>query len=431
MSEPSQSLLPTFKAAGIKPRLLIDQFLMRFESPKPVPARTAHTVLRKTLGDQALYCYLCHPESEEERQKASYRSFSVALHDLIPDRKHGMPGISMAQLRALCADLSPQAPVITYNEITLDCYESTPLSDAERAEIALAFILRCANAVGMPKIKGARNKDERPITFKSSDVEGMKRHLMLGYSLFTKDSQGRELKGYIKTHDTVRAFNPDTGKNETSFKLLPVGLHRLRIEWTFEGDACPLKTLKDLDNLKPLASLFYANLLGVCSAKLTAVTLKPARSGHRRKKPKDACADTCFNRWIRGSARCFQLQKSNTEKGAVKINLKTRSTEGKTGFQPAATLITSEAALPPLPGSFRRSHPEGIPIGHEAVSRLPPPSHATSPQAQTGTGSSLHQLASSLPRSTTGQHGQPSNLKVNASKAQEKDLVSKTVQNRC
>lgn len=429
MSEPSQSLLPTFKAAGITPRLLIDQFLMRFESPKPVPARTAHTVIRKALGDHAVYGYLCHPKSEEEKQKASYRSFSVALHDLIPDRKHGIPGLSMAQLRALCADLSPQAPVITYNEITLDCYESTPLSNAERAEIALAFILRCANAVDMPKIKGARGKGERPITFKSSEVEAMKRHLMLGYSLFTRDSQGRELKAYIKTHDTARAFNPDTGKHETVIKgALPARLHRLRIEWTFEGDACQVKTLDDLDNLKPLASLFYANLLGVRSAKLTAVTLKPARSGHRRKKPKDACADSCFNRWIRGYARCFQLKKTKTEKGAVKINLKTRSTEGKTGFQPAATLITSEAAQSPLPGSFRRSHPAGIQVGPEAVSRLSPPSHATNPQAQTGTGSSLHQLASSLPRSTTGHHGQ--NRMETAYNTQDRYRVSKTVLNR-
>ena len=407
MSDPSQSLLPTFKAAGITPRLLIDQFLMRFESPKPVPATTAHSVIRKALGHKAVYGYLCHPESEEEKQKASYRSFSVALHDLIPDRKHGIPGISMGQLRALCADLSPQAPVITYNEITLDCYESTPLTNAERADIALAFILRCATAVNMPKIKGARKKGERPITFKSSEVEAMKRHLMLGYSLFIRDSQGRELKAYIKTHDTIRAFNPDTGKNETFFKRLPARLHRLRIEWTFKGNACQVKTLEDLEDLKPLASLFYANLLGVRSAKFTEVTLKPARSGHRRKKPQDACADTSFNRWVRAAARCFQLKKSKTEKGAVKTNLKTGSTEGKTGSQPAPTLITSEAAPPPLPASFGRSHPEGIPVGHEAVGRLSPPFDATSPQAHSGIGSSLQQLASSLPRSTMCQHGQP------------------------
>lgn len=320
---PSESLLAQFVAAGIQPRFNIDQIVLRFESSKPVPACSAHTVVRKAIGEAAVYGYLCHPGTQDDDvdiKKAAYRVFSVALHELVPDRKHGIPGISMHQLKTIAAQLAPsQAPVITYTEIALDLWESTPLLNRERAEIAVAFILKNAAAVGMSKIKGARNKDEAPVTFKNGDVEAMIQYGMTGYSLFTKDAQGRELKAYIKTHDTFKRLNSETGKFETVIKgALPAYQHRLRIEWTFQGDACLLKSVDDLLTLKPLASLFYVNKLGAFSTKVTSAKLKPVRPGHRRKKPKDARADTEFNRWIRGAARCFQLRLGVTEKGAVK-----------------------------------------------------------------------------------------------------------------
>lgn len=85
-----------------------------------------------------------------------------------------------------------------------------------------------------------------------------------------------------------------------------------------------------------------------CSAKLTTAALKPARSGYRRKKPQDACADNEFNRWIGGAARCFKLRPDVTEKGSVKSVLKTLATEGKDTFSPASTLITGAAPSGPV-----------------------------------------------------------------------------------
>lgn len=345
------SLHSLFHAEGITPSLLIDQLVLSFSTQNPVPARTAHTVVRKVLGQRATYGYVCSPTTDEERQRAAYKHFAVALHDPVPNKRLGFAGFNMHQLKTLSTTLAPGAvpPTITYSEITLDCFEKTPLSSWARAQLGLAFILRSAAAVGMAKIKGSNKKGEAPRTFKAGDTDAIATHIASGFSVFIKDGKGRKLKVYIKTSDTERRFNNATGKFETVVKApLPTHLHRLRIEWTFTGDPNPIKTLDDLLDLKPLAKLFYVNRLGLRSAKATSMTLKPARPGYRRKKPKDATADTQFNRWIRGAARSFKLAESNTEKGACRSVLETSPTEGTRHFCTSPTLITSEALSSPL-----------------------------------------------------------------------------------
>lgn len=354
-----QSLLPTIKTAGLTPRLHIDQVRLGFYSLWQVPARTAHTAIRKAIGDLAVYGFICRPEDEEERKKATYRSFSVALHDLTQDRKRNVPGISIPQLYTLCARLSPEplSPVIEYSEIALDLYEQTPLASMERAEIALIMLLHCAKAVGMSKIRGARKKGEKPLTFENNDRAAVLKHLMAGYSIFIKDKYGRKLKVYIKTHDTRREFNPLTGKMEkVILGQLPTHLHRVRLEWSFTGDANPIKCIDDLQDLKPLAEWFYMNKLGTASE-----AIKPSRPGKRRKKPAGASSDTQFNRRIRDAARCFQLPKPRTEKGAVKNDLNVRSTEGKRATAAPQTLITSEASYDL--SSVREQERYGLPKG--------------------------------------------------------------------
>lgn len=350
------SLLPAFKAAGLTPRLHIDQVRLGFYSLWPVPARTAHTAIRKAIGTDAVYGYLFRPDDEDERRKATCRSFAVALHDLTRDRKRNVPGIGMDQLHTLCASLSPEvtAPVIEYSELALDLYEQTPLANMERAEIALTMVLHCARAVGMSKIRGSLKKGEKPLTFEHNDRAAVLQHLMAGYSIFIKDKHGRKLKTYIKTHDTKREFNPITSKMETVIlSLLPPHLRRVRIEWTFTGEATPIKRLDDLQDLKPLAEWFYMNKLGT-----TSEAIKPARPGQRRKKPAGASADTQFNRRIREAARGFQLPKTVTKKGAVKPNFSKCSTEGKRAIPAPQTLITSEASY--LPASARDGLPEEV-----------------------------------------------------------------------
>lgn len=189
-------------------------------------------------------------------------------------------------------------------EIGIDMFEKFMQDDRTRAYMLAHFLFhsKAARSIDAP----LRASKEKGSSKTVKTMEAAIRLLMEDYVLFRGNRKERQIKAYIKRHDSIdgQAYAP-----------LPPNLHRGRIEIRLCGEHCPIKEPAQLENLVPFASMFSMFMPKPGhdpKIKWGLESLSPCSMAapKRRKNPTEWCIDSNWYDRIKGKFRrasdCFK-----------------------------------------------------------------------------------------------------------------------------